>query len=534
MADGPGLVVQIPGSDAGSEDVESTANPTVRITRTLQAALTQAPLLKVNLSNCGLDPKSFAPLAQVLSTRADVRSINVSHNRLNNKSLPEICSLLLRIESLVDMNLAHNAFDSNTVCYCMTAVTEKYRQDSESPISSIDFSFNTELSKSDDSVVSLLVLIEQQYPDAKVSAEQAHLLRGFATMLWGFLFDTQHPAVSFASATREEENWAGIDENNHTRLIDALKAIQLDIDTPASFAILRDIVMEIPASEPEQGVDGPSAAFAEQAPAEWLINDDAADGLDDPAAFFQPQETEEPEEIQKQTTFNLKQVAGRGNRIPIHVMERLLATTSIHATDVDSDVSFLEHAANTGDIQLAKLCFRRGMKLNMITKGGTTPFNITVRKHNHEMMEFLHNYGVKVNSQDREGVTALHTAVEKNDIDAICRLIEWAADINIVDNIGRTPLHFAGKFGHMDAAMLLLELGADLNANDEKNRTPIKYAEAFDHFELMDRLVLLGGRTTRPPLADAKKPPGEVAQPKFMMKKGAHMLRLQKIPVPLV
>jgi ankyrin repeat protein len=215
-------------------------------------------------------------------------------------------------------------------------------------------------------------------------------------------------------------------------------------------------------------------------------------------------------------------------------MERLLATTSIHATDVDSGMSFLEHAAHTGDIQLAKLCFRRGMKLNMICQNGDTPFNITVARRDHHMMEFLHNYGVKVNAQDRNGVTALHTATEKNDVDAVCRLIEWAADINIVDKQGRTPLHFAGKYGHNDAAMLLLELAADMNAMDEKNSTPTGYAEAHDHFGLMDRLVMLGGRVMRPGLADAKKQPGEVDQPKFMLQKGPHLLRLQKIPVPLI
>jgi hypothetical protein len=437
----------------------------------------------------------------------------------------------------MELNLASNALDSKTACFVMTAVTEKLRQDAECPIDNVDLAFNTELSKSDDNVVSLLVTIEQHFPEAKCSAAQAHILRGFASTLWQFLFDTKHPAVSFANASKDEEAWAFVDDNNHERLMDALKVIYLDVDTPASFAILRDAPAEAaPTSEPEQAVDGPAAAFADHAAAEWAPDlDEDLNGLDDSYAFVgQAQEMEEEPEIPKQMTYNLKQVAGRGNRIPIHVMERLLATTSIHATDVDSGQSFLEHAAHTGDIQLAKLCFRRGMKLNMITNNGDTPFNITVRRGNHSMMEFLHNYGVKVNSQDGTGVTALHTAVEKNDVDAICRLIEWASDINIVDNKGRTPLHFAGKFGHMDAAMLLLELAADLNAMDEKNYTPIGYAEHHDHFSLMDRLVMLGGQTTRPPQAQAKKPPGEVSQPKFMLKKGPHLLRLQKIPVPLV
>merc|ERR1719440_251521 len=105
--DVPGIVLSIPGggggSEADSEDTESTDNPTVRITRLLQAALTHAPLVKVNLSKCGLDARSFGPLAQVLSTRPGIQMINVSHNRLDSSAVPDICSLLLRLGSLMDL-----------------------------------------------------------------------------------------------------------------------------------------------------------------------------------------------------------------------------------------------------------------------------------------------------------------------------------------------------------------------------------------------------------------------------------------------
>merc|ERR1719326_2370072 len=128
----------------------------------------------------------------------------------------------------------------------MTAVTEKMRQDMDCPLETVDLSFNRELSRSDDNVVSLLVTIEQHFPEAKCSAEQAHILRGFASALWQFLFDTKHPAVSFANSSREKEDWVNVDDNNHQRLLDALKVIYLDIDTPASFSILRDTALDAP------------------------------------------------------------------------------------------------------------------------------------------------------------------------------------------------------------------------------------------------------------------------------------------------
>merc|ERR1719359_2045623 len=108
--DAPAINIVAPaaGSEADSEDTESLENPTVRITRLLQAALTHAPLVKVNLSKCGLDSRSFGPLAQVLSTRPGIQMINVSHNHLENTSVPDICSLLLRISSLMELNLCSN------------------------------------------------------------------------------------------------------------------------------------------------------------------------------------------------------------------------------------------------------------------------------------------------------------------------------------------------------------------------------------------------------------------------------------------
>merc|ERR1719240_1192371 len=126
------------------------------------------------------------------------------------------------------------------------------RQDMECPLDIVDLSFN-DLSRSDDNVVSLLVTIEQHFPEAKCSADQAHILRGFASALWQFLFDTKHPAVSFANSSREDEAWQYVDDNNHQRLVDALKVIYLATDTPASFSILREPAVDAaPSSDVEQ------------------------------------------------------------------------------------------------------------------------------------------------------------------------------------------------------------------------------------------------------------------------------------------
>merc|ERR1719305_806241 len=173
------------------------------------------------------------------------------------------------------------------------------------------------------------------------------------------------------------------------------------------------------------------------------------------------QQTSAPKRMEKATTFNIKQIVTKNGMILMNILDRMLETTAIDATDVETDRTLLEYASLTGNMSLAKLCFRRGMNMSALTKAGDTAFNIATRRKDYQMMEFLHMYGVKVNSADAEGRTALHVATSGNDIDGICRLIEWGADINLKDHKKRTPLHFA---------------------------------EATDHFELMDRLVQLGGK----------------------------------------
>merc|ERR1719263_2435397 len=204
------------------------------------------------------------------------------------------------------------------------------------------------------------------------------------------------------------------------------------------------------------------------------------------AAFERPKE--------KSMTFNLKQIVTKNGMILMNMLERLLETTSINARDVETGQTLLEYACHTGNIGLAKLCYRRGASLSQRTLSGDTPFNIATKNRRYDLMEFLHLYGVKVNSADAEGRTALHIATANNDIDAICRLIEWGADVNLKDKKKRTPLHMASIGGHMAVTMLLLEMGADMNAKDEKEYTAVAHAETNNHFQLMDRLVLLGGR----------------------------------------
>merc|ERR1719261_2131612 len=158
------------------------------------------------------------------------------------------------------------------------------------------------------------------------------------------------------------------------------------------------------------------------------------DPFSDLKAMFEP-----PKE--KLKTFNLKQIVTRNGTVLMNMLERLLESTEIDATDVETEQTLLEYACTTGNVGLAKLCYRRGANLSARTKRGDTAFNIVTKHRRYDIMEFLHKYGVKVNSCDADGQTALHIASMNNDVDGFCRLIEWGVDVNMRDNHRKTALH---------------------------------------------------------------------------------------------
>jgi ankyrin repeat protein len=212
-----------------------------------------------------------------------------------------------------------------------------------------------------------------------------------------------------------------------------------------------------------------------------------ADPFSDLKSAFEPQRD-------KLKTFNLKQIQTGNGTVLMNMLERLLETTEIDARDVETEQTLLEFACQTGNMGLAKLCYRRGANLSALTKKGETAFNIVTKSKRYDLMEFLHLYGVRINSADATGKTALHVAAASNDVDGVCRLMEWGADVNIKDKKKQTPIHMAAAAGNMNTTMLLLECGADMNAKDDREYTAVAHAGQNNWFELMDKLVRLGGK----------------------------------------
>merc|ERR1719223_1626880 len=63
---------------------------------------------------------------------------------------------------------------------------------------------------------------------------------------------------------------------------------------------------------------------------------------------------------EKLDTFNRKQIVTNNGTVLMNMLERLLETTKIDARDVETGQTLLEYACRTGNLSLAKLCYRRG------------------------------------------------------------------------------------------------------------------------------------------------------------------------------
>jgi ankyrin repeat protein len=536
-----------PGKESLNASVAST-----QIMRVVEHWIRHRDLEEVNVRRTGLTDESFATLVHVLQQSPSLTSIDLSDNELTNTSVSDIAQLLTSVQDLQMLSVARNSLPLGTLGYLMTAMLERQACDLEPPVL-INFTDNQGLLAEENHGQEAIAMQDRCFTlcNLKVSLRAANLLVTVSNTLWKFLVDTGHPLLPYDCGA---PNWAELDETTHGKLLEALRPIVVYEEQVNGEPRSISAWIAIAEARPEKEEEGSEEAEHTSVAVNLVVPDEPVSHEPEPTltvsrktvqqearqSLDQPLEEKGATQlvqkrVEKSKTFNIKQIVTKNGMILMNILDRMLETTSIDATDVETDRTLLEYSAMTGNMSLAKLCFRRGMNMSALTKDGNTAFNIATKRKDYQMMEFLHMYGVKVNSADAEGRTALHVATSNNDIDGICRLIEWGSDINLRNQKKQTPLHFAAMGGYMEVAMLLLELSAELNAKDEKNFTAVAHAEATDHFELMDRLVQLGGKHAsdgpmdRSAIGDKI---GKMTQPKFM-RKSTSLTRMQKLPVAL-
>lgn len=506
----------------------AAAQASTKLMRVMEHWMSHKDLQQALLRGSAINDMAFSTLVQVLADCPSLQTLDLAQNHITMDSCSEICNLITSAANLSYVSLADNLFSLRSLGYFMTAIMERQNTKKLTPLDILDLHGNEGLVAAAQATPpeALLRQVNQALEKTggqsiKLPSRGPELVAQVMRALWRFLHDTGHPQVR--NANPDEVAFHNMDRSTVRKMETALLKILLLSDENEGIeshsgtkAVTADLVFITMKNEPQQdmspgggqpgrdsGVHLPpidrqpggqaSAAATRSMPApdasasQALSRPELRDPFSDLKAAFEP-----PKE--KLRTFNLKQIVTRNGTVLMNMLERLLETTEIDAHDVETEQTLLEYACQTGNVGLAKLCYRRNANLSARTKKGNTAFNIVTKNKRYDIMEFLHKYGVKVNSTDAEGQTALHIAAMNNDVDGVCRLLEWGADVNMRDHKKKTPLHVAAAGGHFNVTMLLLEVGAEMNAQDEKGYTPAAWAEAKNHFALMDRLVTLGGK----------------------------------------
>mmetsp|Transcript_43230 Transcript_43230/g.100849 ORF Transcript_43230/g.100849 Transcript_43230/m.100849 type:complete len:681 (+) Transcript_43230:81-2123(+) len=514
-----------PSRTANNDDEQALrergSQVSTKLMRVVDQWMRQRDLQQALLRGASINDTAFATLVQALNDCPSLQTLDLSQNLLTMDSCSDLCQLITTAPSLSFISLAENLFSLRSVGYFMTAVMERQNTKKLMPLDLLDLQGNEGLVAAAAAPVPEALLNQVQQAMARTGRLPpggAELVAQVMRALWRFLHDTAHPQVKDAGA--DEVAFYVMDKVTLRKMENALMKILLlgaDSAIDAGSVQYRPVTANLAfAATLEGGADEPRSPQVTSPAAQATSDRKQSGGY----ASSAPQSTQKPSKISSQEvksqrnmpdpfsdlktafepqreklkTFNLKQIVTRNGTVLMNMLERLLETTEIDARDVETEQTLLEYACHTGNMGLAKLCYRRGANLSAKTKKGETAFNIVTKNKRYDLMEFLHTYGVKVNSADAAGRTALHVAAANDDVDGVCRLLEWGADVNIKDNKKKTPIHVAAAGGNMKTTMLLLEVGADMNAKDDREYTAVAHAEANNHFVLMDRLVQLGGK----------------------------------------
>ncbi|XP_062700501.1 uncharacterized protein LOC134284933 isoform X1 [Aedes albopictus] len=101
----------------------------------------------------------------------------------------------------------------------------------------------------------------------------------------------------------------------------------------------------------------------------------------------------------------------------------------------------------------------------------------------------LINYGANVNAKNSIGCTALHLSASEGSYLVVELLLGKGADVYAVDTNNWTPLHFACQNGNKEVVEILIREKANIEALGQRNWTPLHIACQNGHKEVVKILI---------------------------------------------
>lgn len=126
----------------------------------------------------------------------------------------------------------------------------------------------------------------------------------------------------------------------------------------------------------------------------------------------------------------------------------------------------------------------RGVDVNTSTEDGWTPLHEAAQTGNIEIARLLLDAGASLTASSRGGLYRypIHAASGA----AILYLAERGADLNARDEIGRTPLHLWAMGNSVEEVQILLQAGVDPYPLDNEGKSPLDYLNPrFSSYQAM-------------------------------------------------
>ncbi|KAL4897600.1 ankyrin repeat-containing domain protein [Aspergillus ambiguus] len=198
-----------------------------------------------------------------------------------------------------------------------------------------------------------------------------------------------------------------------------------------------------------------------------------------------------------------EELLGAVRRGTTPVVSLLLNNVDVNAQDPRDGRTALSIAAETGDINMAKLLLAHGASVHIrqysrncrdcdlhpFYMAGRNPLHWAAGEGHPDMVELLLEYGANPNSANSIGRPALQEAIWQDDVRSVRLLLDNGADVNFRNFYhGWRPIHAACDYNRIELIHVLLEYKPLLDVNVEfwgERKSPLQYAVVNRNLEIM-------------------------------------------------
>ncbi len=183
---------------------------------------------------------------------------------------------------------------------------------------------------------------------------------------------------------------------------------------------------------------------------------------------------------------------------------QLVPATTAVAAELPEDAPVLLHAAEDGDVDLARRLLEEGADPDQASPGHGTPLIVAATRGDEELVRLLLDHGADVNRAETgrprpTGLqrTALNGAARGGHAGVLRMLLDAGAEVDRRVSGDGTALIEAARGGHLESVELLLSAGADADRKVSGDGSPLISAARGGYSAVVERLLDAGANPNR-------------------------------------